>query len=103
MMRPSGVLAVLALAIAVAGPLSAASAQDAKLEVRSGDVVKTVLDRQVGKRVALVLTTGPELSGVVTAVGDHVVHLSELAGREFFDAVVSLDRISAVVIRARGR
>ena len=99
MMRSSRALAVLALAVAVSVPLFSASAQDAKLEVRSGDVVKTVLDRQMGKRVGLVLTTGPELTGVVTALGDHVVHISELSGREFFDAVVLLDRISAVVIR----
>ena len=94
---------VVVLVAALLLPLSTASAQDVKFEVKSGDVVKTVLDRQVGKRVGVVLTTGPELTGVVTAVGDHVVHLSELSGREFFDAVVSLDRISAVVIRARGR
>jgi hypothetical protein len=102
-MRPSRALAVLALVVTVSVPLFTASAQDTKLEVRSGDVVKTVLERHVGKRVGLVLATGPELAGVVTLVGDHVVHLSELTGREFFDAVVSLDRISAVVIRVRGR
>lgn len=102
MIRLSKALAVLAFAITLSVPLSTASAQDTKIEVRSGDVVKTLLERQVGKRVGLVLTSGPELAGVVTAVGDHVVHLSELTGREFFDAVVSLDRISAVVIRVRG-
>jgi len=102
-MRPSRALAVLALVVALSVPLFIASAQDTKLEVRSGDSVKTVLDRQVGKRVGLVLNTGAELAGVVTAVGDHVVHLSELTGREFFDAVVSIDRISAVVIRVRSR
>ena len=94
-------VAVVTVAACLPGPL--AHAQDTKLEVRSTDTVKSVLERQVGKRVSLVLTTGPELGGVVTAVGDHSVHLSELSGREFFDAVVSLDRISAVVVRARGR
>lgn len=103
MMPSSRALVALTLIVALSVPAFTASAQDAKLEVRSGDVVKTVLERQVGKRVGLVLTTGPELSGVVTAVGDHVVHIAELSGREFFDAVVPLDRISAVVIRARGR
>lgn len=36
-------------------------------------------------------------------VAGNVVHLSELSGREFFDAVVSLDRVSAVVVRVRQR
>jgi hypothetical protein len=102
-MRPSRALAVLALALTVSVPLFTASAQDTKLDVRSGDTVRTALERLVGKRVGLVLNTGPELAGVVISVGDHVVHLSELTGREFFDAVVSLDRISAVVIRVRSR
>ena len=57
----------------------------------------------MGKRVSVVLTTGPELAGVVTSVGDKVVHLSELTGREFFDAVVNLDQVGAVVIRTRAR
>jgi len=36
-------------------------------------------------------------------VGSHVAHLTELGGREFFDAVVSLDQVQAVIVRARGR
>ena len=102
-MRLPGALAVFALVVVSSLPLSTASAQDARIEVRTSDTVKSTLDRQVGKRVSLVLTTGPELTGVVTTVADHVVHISELSGREFFDAVVSLDRISAVVIRVRAR
>jgi hypothetical protein len=93
---------VLALSLAVCLSASAVAAQD-KLEVKSADTVKSVLERHAGKRVGVVLHTGQELTGVVTSVGDKVVHLSELSGREFFDAVVSLDRIGAVVIRTRTR
>ena len=99
-MRLPGAVAVAILLAALSLP---AGAQDAKLEVRSNDTVRTVLERQVGKRVSVVLTTGPELAGVVASVGDKVVHLSELTGREFFDAVVNLDQVGAVVIRTRSR
>ena len=102
-MRLSGGLAVLTLVVASYLPPTAALAQDAKLEVRSADTVKSVLERMVGKRVSVVLTTGPELSGVVTSVGDKVVLLSELTGREFFDGVVSIDQIGAVIVKTRGR
>ena len=102
-MRLSGAVVVVALAVASSLPLSAAYAQDAKLEVRGTDTVRSVLERQVGQRVSVVLTTGPELAGVVTTVGDKVVHLSALTGREFFDAVVSLEQIGAVIIRTRAR
>lgn len=101
MMRLAGSLVLVALVVATCLP--SAYAQDTKLEVRSADTVKSMRERQVGKRVGVVLTTGQELSGVVSSVGDRVVHLSELSGREFFDAVVSLEHIRAVVVRVRGR
>jgi len=53
--------------------------------------------------VALVMVSGPDLTGTVVKVGERVVHLGELQGREFFDAAVSLDRITAVVVRVRSR
>ena len=95
-------IAGVVLAACVAAP-SIAVAQDARLEVKDGDSLKSVLERQVGKRVSLVMASGPELTGVVVKVGANVVHLGELGGREFFDAAVSLDRISAVVVRVRSR
>ena len=102
-MRLSGAVAVLTLVMAVLLPAPAALAQDAKLEVKSGDTVKSVLERLVGKRVSVVLTSGPELSGVVTSVGDKVVLLSDLTNREFFDGVVNIDQIGAVIVRTRTR
>ena len=40
---------------------------------------------------------------MVTKVTGSLLLLSEFAGREFSDAVVALDRVSAVVIRTRSR
>jgi hypothetical protein len=97
------VVVVLMLLVSPCLPLSTAAAQEAKLEVRSADTVKSLLERQVGKRVGVVLHTGQELTGVVTTVGDKVVHLSELSGRDFFDAVVNLEQVAGVVVKVRGR
>jgi hypothetical protein len=96
------IIAGVFLAACVAGP-AIAGAQDARLEVKDGDSLKSVLERHVGKRVSLVMGAGPELTGVVVKVGANVVHLGELGGREFFDAAVSLDRVHAVVVRVRSR
>ena len=96
------IIAGVFLTACVAGP-SIAVAQDARLDVKDGDSLKSVLERHVGKRVSLVMGSGPELTGVVVKVGANVVHLGELGGREFFDAAVSLDRIDAVVVRVRTR
>jgi hypothetical protein len=91
---------VLALACLGGG---AAVAQEAKLEVRDGDSVRSVLERHAGQRVTLVLQSGPELTGTVVKVTEQVVHLGQLQGREFFDAAVRLDRVSGVVVRVRAR
>ena len=74
----------------------------AKFQVETADTLKSILERQVGRPVRLRLQSGEEVSGTVTKVGDHVVQLSELAGREFFDAVVPLDGIIAIILRTRG-
>lgn len=96
-------VALLVLIAAVHASPAPLRAQPDKLEIAEGDTVKGVLERQAGKRVSVVLSTGQELSGVVSKVTRDVVHLSELSGREFFDAVIPLDRITAVVIRVRAR
>src|SRR5262245_41931591 len=101
MMRLANLLSAGVMAVLVVAPIS--SAQDAKLEIKDGDSIKTILERYTGKRVGLVMASGPEISGVVVKVGERVVHIGELQGRELFDAAVSLDRINGVVIRTRAR
>ena len=94
---------VLASALAVApliGPL-VVKAQDAPLEVNA-DAIKVNLERQVGKRVRLRLISGQDVEGTVVAVGTAAVHVARLAGgMDFFDAVVRLDQIAAVIVRVR--
>lgn len=80
--------AVMIMAATIHLPAGVLHAQPERLEVGDADSVKMVLERQVGKRVAVVLSTGQEL---------------KLGGREFNDAVIPLDRINAVVIRVRTR
>lgn len=65
--------------------------------------VAGALKAQQGKRVTLVLGSGTELTGKLTAVDDDTATLSELSGKEFFDAVVDLDEVEAVVYRVRDR
>ena len=99
-MRIRTLLATGILLACLAAP-AAAPAQDTKLEVRDADSIKSVLDRHVGKRVSLVMASGADLTGTVVKVSERLVHLGELQGREFFDAAVSLDRVTAVVVRVR--
>ena len=58
---------------------------------------------KTGKRVALRLASGEEIEGTVTIVGNFLVHISKLSGKEFYDAVVSIDKISAVRMKMRDK
>lgn len=52
-------------------------------------------------RAEVQLRGGHVLSGAVTTVGEHFVVLSALASRDFYDAVVRIDDISAIVAHVR--
>ena len=99
-MRIPVVSSALALGLALLALPCSALAQ-AGLQVDAGDKLRDVLSRQQGKTVKVRLAGGEELEGKVALVGKDVVHLSGLTGREFFDAVVDLDRVQAVIVRAR--
>ena len=91
-------LPAAALLLALAAGLAA---QEARLPVSTQDTPRTVLQRHIGKAVTLKLDSGDEIAGKVRLVGDRIVHLEELAGKEFYDAVVDLDEVAAVIVRAR--
>ena len=76
-----------------------AAAQD--LKVASTATVESLITAQKGKRVTVRTRSGQELTGVVREVTPRFVQLGALSGREFFDAVVSLDAVEAVIVRTK--
>jgi hypothetical protein len=82
---------------------SAMLAEDQSLTVQGNQVLRDNLQKKVGAKVTLQLSGGQEISGKVMEVGETAVHLSELTGKEFYDAVVRLDYISALVVRVRDK
>ena len=97
--RTAGALAVLGSLLLV-GPVHA---QETKLTVEGSAPLRETLKARVGGKVVLRLTSGEEIGGTVRQVGDAAVQLSELSGREFYDAVVRLDHVSAVIVRVRDK
>ena len=81
--------------------MPAGSAND--LDLNSPDSIRLNLDKLVGDRVAVSLIGGGELQGVVSKVGTTTLYITELTGKEFFDAVVRLDHISAVTVKMRNK
>ncbi len=76
-------------------------AEEAAFTLKPGEMMRDVLTHFAGKRLALRLESGEEIEGTITTVGNSLVQVSRLSGKEFYDAVVSIDRITAVRMRAR--
>ena len=72
-----------------------------ELKVGSAATVESLITAQKGKRITVRTRSGQELTGVVREVTPKLVHLGGLAGREFFDAVVALDSVEAVIVRTK--
>lgn len=71
------------------------------LAIKQGDTIQKLLERQKGKRVTLRLQGGEELTGKVIAITKELVHLEELMRREYFDAVVEIDKVEALIVRTK--
>jgi hypothetical protein len=88
---------LLLAALLAAHPASYAQ----ELKVASAATVESLITAQKGKRVTVRTRSGQELTGVVREVTPRFVQLGALSGREFFDAVVSLDAVEAVIVRTK--
>ena len=95
-MRNLASIALLGLTLATA---QVGLAQE--LRVGANDTVQTVLAAQKGKRVAVRVRSGQEFTGTVNEVTGRLVHLGAISGKEFFDAVVPLEAIDAVLVRTK--
>ena len=95
-MRNLASIALLGLTLATA---QVGLAQE--LRVGANDTVQTVLAAQKGKRVTVRVRSGQELTGTVRDVSGKLVHIGAVSGREFFDAVVPLESIDAVLVRTK--
>lgn len=96
-MKNTIVAVVMGLGLAAA-PMAATPAP---LTISGSDNVRTVLETQKDKRVTVKLVSGEELTGIVKVVSEHVVHLAQLSGKEFYDAVVATGSIAALIIRTK--
>lgn len=83
---------VLGLVLAIAASSSAVAGDKA---------LSKVLKEREGRSATLILASGTELTGKVLELSEHSVRLGELSGKEFYDAVIDLDQVQAVVFRAR--
>ncbi|PZR73741.1 MAG: hypothetical protein DLM73_10315 [Chthoniobacterales bacterium] len=92
----------LIIAVALTLACSAAFAQN-KIELQPSDTIVSILQRNTGQMVELRMKSGEKLGGKVEKVGDKLVHLSQLTGAEFFEAVVDTTDVAAVIVRTKSK
>jgi hypothetical protein len=46
--------------------------------------------------VSVTIVSGKTLSGFVKEVGIHLIHLEKLEGKDYFDALIRIENISAI-------
>ena len=59
------------------------------------------LKMYVGKNIVVHLKSGASFQGLVKAVGNNMLHLEKLAGKDFYDALILIDQISAIEAKFR--
>ena len=89
----------LLLGVAFAATTHTATAQE--LRVGVNDTVQSILAAQKGKRVTVRVRSGQEFTGIMRDVTGKLVQLGAISGREFFDAVVPLEAVDAVLVRTK--
>ncbi len=56
----------------------------------------------IGKKVYVALDSGQTFAGFVKEVGNQLIHLEKLDGKDYFDALLKIENISAIDTRFRG-
>ncbi len=105
MKASTGLLAAAVVALTTAQP--SAAQEDARIvpvfnaRHEVSDVLVSALNKD--KALVVVLHSGTSYSGKIKDVGDHAVILTELRGKEFYDAWIPFSAIVALEERVRLR
>lgn len=91
------------LATATIAWLASAALATAQEPTFPPGAVAEALKARVGKAVTLHLTSGTQIGGTVVEVRSQAVILKGVSGREFSDALIAIDHVAAVEVRARER
>lgn len=97
------VVAVVSLGLFAVPAIAEDKKDEKKLEVRQNDTMADVMGRLVGTTVEVSLKNGTAMSGKLTKVHQNLAYIAELSRKEFYDAVVRIEDVSAVTVRMRDR
>ena len=69
------------------------------VEINNNDTMNDLLQRNVGQIVEIKLNSGETMSGRLVRTTTNLLHLSKITGRNYFDAVIRIDHVSALIIQ----
>lgn len=92
---------VALVTIVLYGAVQIAAAAEEGTDFNANIGIRENLFLNVGKRVAVRISAGDAIEGTIVRVGDQSVQLSKLSGRDYYDAIVRIDRIEAIIFKAR--
>jgi hypothetical protein len=95
---------VLFAAMFVICPVAAQARSAVAVEGAKFDTAGTIKDNlkiYVGKDVVIHLRSGKSVQGYVESIGDHLIHVEKLTGRDFYDALIRIEDITAFEARFR--
>jgi ferredoxin-fold anticodon binding domain-containing protein len=79
--------------------------EESKIEEISYNVNSSFADNLkslIGKQVYVALDSGKTFAGFIKEVGNDLIHLEKLDGKDYFDALIKIENISAIDTRFRG-
>ncbi len=91
----------LFLPLVLMAALCATTLGQAKIDLQAADTMRSLLERNVGQTVDLRLASGEKIGGKIEKVNEKLVHLSQLTGAEFYDAVVGIENVAAIALRTK--
>ena len=106
MLSSVGVMLAILFSVAVLTFPAEAEAQAKVVAIEGmkyqvGASMQDNLKSLVGKKVYVTLASGKTFAGFVKEVGNHFMHLEKLDKKDFFDALIRIEDISAVDAKFR--
>lgn len=100
-MRIRKLLVIGVVIAALFGSLQIATGAEETTNFNAFIGIRENLLLNVGKRVAVRIGGGVVMEGTIGKVGERSVELSKLAGKEYYDAIVLIDKIEAIVYKTK--
>lgn len=104
MLGSVGVVLAILFSTMFLTPPTKVEAQVVALEGVKFEVFQSMRDNLemfIGKNVYVTLRSGKTYQGYLKSTGDHFIHLEKIASKDFFDALIRMEDISAIEVQFR--